>query len=115
MGIIPAAMAVEKAVLDRSPLGSTRRCMQGAFRRLFPALEAFVCPHVAPLSVTPTVGYSQLIKVAVYGFERGRAIEVENDVGISELHRLLAQDLIVFPEEATTTEIPDDRFNQVLG
>ncbi len=96
-------------------LGSTSRCMQGAFRRLFAALETFVGPHVAPLSITPTVGDPKLIEVAVYGFERGRAIKVENDVGISELHRLPAQDLVVVSEEATATKIRDDGFNQVLG
>jgi hypothetical protein len=67
---LPADIAVEKCSIGLE-LGSTRRFMQGALCRLFSALEAFICPHVAPLSISPAVGDAKLIKVALYGFECG--------------------------------------------
>ena len=47
--------------------------------------------------------------------ECSRTIEVEDDVGVSDQHRLAEQDAVVLPQDATAAEVRDDRLNPVIG
>src|SRR5262249_7435051 len=96
-------------------LGPAGRSGQNTLRRFFPADEAFVGPHVAPISVTSAIGDSELVQVAVNRLERLCALQIEDDIRVAKLHRLSAQNLVVLSKQAAAPEIGDDRLDQVLG
>src|SRR5262249_6616395 len=48
------------------------------------ALEAFVRPQVAPVSIAPAIGDTDIIEIAVNSLECSCTVEVEDDVSVWE-------------------------------
>ncbi len=57
---------------------------QGALGGQLAALETLIRPHVSPVSVSSTIGDTQIIEVAMDRFECSRTIKVEDNVGVSQ-------------------------------
>src|SRR5215813_3367766 len=89
-----------------------RKC-QSFLRSLLTAFEAFVGPHVGPLTVPTAIGNSKFIQVAVYSFEGSRPIEIKNHVCKWDQHRFLAKYLVVVPKESAPSKICYDRLDPV--
>jgi len=51
----------------------------------------------------------------VNNLECGGAVVVEDNIGVWEQHRALAQETVVLAEVATATEVPDAGLNPVIG
>src|SRR6266446_2109917 len=99
---------------------SHQRCFRtlpgkSLIRGQLPALKALVCPHIPPISIASAVGDTEIVKIAVDRLKGSRAIEVENDIGVGEQHRLAAQDTVILAEDATATEIANHGLNPVIG
>src|SRR5262249_60407 len=88
---------------------------QSRFRGPLPALEALICPQVAPISIASAIVDTEIVEIAVDRFQSSRAVEVEDDIGIREQHCFPAQDAVVLAEDPTTTKIVDDGLNPVFG
>lgn len=88
---------------------------QSRFRGPLPALEALICPQVAPISIASAIVDTEIVEIAVDRFQSSRAVEVEDDIGITEQHCFPAQDAVVLAEDPTTTKIVDDGLNPVFG
>src|SRR6267143_5641034 len=93
---------------------SDAKCGQGSIGGLFPALEALIRPHVSPVSVPPTIGDTELIKIAMDGGESRGTIAVEDHVGVAKQHRLATQHAVVFAEKTAASEIPNNWLNPVF-
>src|SRR6267154_2139979 len=82
--------------------GGCGRALQNLLSRILAALERFVRPHVAPLSVPAAIADSELVEIAVYRLECGRTIKVEDDVRVAKRRRLAKQHAILLFDQADT-------------
>src|SRR5712675_2724134 len=90
------------------------RC-QHFLRSQFSTFETLVRPEVSPVAIAPTVCDADLIEVPMNDAERLLTIQVEDDIGVGEQHRLAIHDLVVFPDISAAAKILDDGFNPGIG
>src|SRR5262249_61516531 len=97
-----------------APFLTKRYGRHGPFRGLLSALEALVRPHVAPVSVAPAVGDSQIIEVAVDGLEGAGPLQVEDYICIFQQPRTAEHNLIFLQNQTHAAQVPNDRLDPVL-
>src|SRR5262249_12604638 len=97
-----------------APFLTKRYGRHGPFRGLLSALEALVRPHVAPVSVAPAVGNSQIFEVAVDGLEGAGPLQVEDYICIFQQPRTAEHNLIFLQNQTHAAQVPNDRLDPVL-
>ena len=77
--------------------------------------EGLVGPDVRPVAIAAAVGEADLVEVAVHGRECLGTLEVEDDVGVRDVHGVREEDRVLLAQDAAAEEAVDDRLDALLG
>src|SRR3974377_1690631 len=88
--------------------------LEGLLGRSFTAFEPLVGPGVLPITVSATIGNSNLVEISVNGRKRLGPVEIEYHLRMRTHHGAFMENGVIFPDQSAPAKVRNDALNAFL-